>query len=334
VYSKDARLEVDFWKPLDIFLSMKNRFFQEWMGFRKDLFTPTEFRQLERAFNNPRHSSIRSNALNPIEPKSFEKYLKRGKLQQVLWSKHGYYFSDPTITEQSFYDLSEFSEGKFTFQTLSSQLPPIALGVKPGDLVLDMCAAPGSKTVQLLEVMEGAGTIHANDIDRRRVFKLESNIKRMVKQGLVINVTNQDGRKLDTRFGQPFDCILLDAPCSGEGTFHRSDPLSYKYWTPSLVFRLAKLQRQLLSRARSLLRPGGFMVYSTCTLGLEENEDNVRWFLQEYADMNLIELNQLESYRDRIPEFQPSKTHLPHVLRILSSEKYEGFFICRFQRSS
>jgi 16S rRNA (cytosine1407-C5)-methyltransferase len=306
------------------------------MMFRKDLFTPTEFRQLERAFNNPRHSSIRSNALNPIEGKQFEKYLKRGKLHQVLWSKHGYYFSDPTISENSFYELPEFSNGKFTFQGLSSQLPPIALGVMPGDFVLDMCAAPGSKTLQLLELMGGVGTIIANEIDKRRVFKLESNIKRLAKENNIIHVQQSDGRKFEIPADlnpRQFDCILLDAPCSGEGTFHRSDPLSYRFWTPSLVHRLAKLQRQLLSRARSLLKPGGFLVYSTCTLGLEENEDNAKWFLDEYKDMKLIELNHLECFRDRIPEFQPSKTHLPHALRILSSEKYEGFFICRFQKS-
>lgn len=178
-----------------------------------------------------------------------------------------------------------FAEGLFTIQDESSMLVAAAVAPAAGMTVLDCCAAPGGKTTHLAELMGDQGTVYACDIHEHKRKLIEESAERL---GLTsIRALTADARKLGSRFpAESFDRILLDAPCSGFGVIRRKPDLK---WTKSEadVQDIAKIQRELLEEVHRLLRPGGVLVYSTCTIEREENEGNIMRFLQEHPDFEL-----------------------------------------------
>lgn len=172
--------------------------------------------------------------------------------------------------------------GSLYIQSLSSMLPVLALQPEPGDKVLDLCAAPGSKTTYLSEQMGNSGVIVANEISSSRSKKLSANVTRMGCQNVIL--TQTDGVALSSFYGQEFDRVLLDAPCSSEG-YGRRDPRFYdQMWSEHKVFEAAKLQRKLIESAFKMLAPGGTLLYSTCTTAPEENELVVQHLLDSFGD--------------------------------------------------
>jgi NOL1/NOP2/sun family putative RNA methylase len=157
-------------------------------------------------------------------------------------------------------------------------IPPIVLDPKPGELVLDLAAAPGSKTTQMAMHMENLGKIVANDVELDRIVALAENVQRT--GSLNVSITQKDGR-IFRKYKNTFDKILLDAPCSGVGALRKSYK-TLQMWNEEMINRLSKLQRQLIQAAFEALKPGGILVYSTCTLEPLENE-----FVIDYAVRNL-----------------------------------------------
>ena len=172
--------------------------------------------------------------------------------------------------------------GYYYVQEISSMLPPLALKPKPGDFVLDLCASPGSKTTQMAAMMNNEGTIIANDIKLDRIKILSANLERCGVMNVV--ATRNDGVGLCKRLaekGYKFDKILLDAPCSGEGTL-RGSPKTFKMWNIKAVRKLSREQKKLIAYALKCLRKDGEIVYSTCTHAPEENERVVNFALKNF----------------------------------------------------
>ena len=171
--------------------------------------------------------------------------------------------------------------GAFYLQEASAMLPAAALNARPGERVLDLCAAPGGKSSQLALAMGGEGVLIANEVDAARARVLAANLERLGVTNAV--VLNETPARLAARWPGYFDAVLVDAPCSGEGMFRR-DPQSRDAWTDAAPRGCRKRQGEILTAAAKMVRPGGRLLYSTCTFNGEENEGNVADFLQAHAD--------------------------------------------------
>lgn len=174
--------------------------------------------------------------------------------------------------------------GAYYIQEPSAMLPAFVLNPKRGEKVLDLCAAPGGKSTQLAALMENDGLLVSNEIHPKRAKALAENIERLGIRNTV--VTNETSENLAAHFEQYFDKILVDAPCSGEGMF-RKDPEAISFWSLDHVKQCSITQKRILKSAYEMLRPGGELVYSTCTFSPEENEQVIEWFIKEYDDLSI-----------------------------------------------
>ena len=206
------------------------------------------------------------------------------------------------------------------FQEPSAMSAVTALEVQNGDKVLDLCAAPGSKATALA-ALNPDGLIVANEIHPKRAQILVSNMERMGVANALI--TRSDAQSLAKNFAGYFDKILLDAPCSGEGMF-RKYPEILKNWDEELVEMCAQRSAELLEHAATMLRPGGRMVYSTCTFNLEENEKNILKFLSAHPEFEVAVAE--------IPAASKGFLGLDKARRIFPSENGEGHFVCALQK--
>lgn len=196
---------------------------------------------------------------------------------RVPWEPDGYY-----LLPEARPGLHPYHDaGLYYLQEPSAMAPARLLGAQPGEVVLDLCAAPGGKTTQLASAMNGQGLLVCNEIHPKRGKILSSNIERLgVTNALVLN---EHPAKLAERFPGYFDRILVDAPCSGEGMFRKEDA-AVTDWSEETVFMCADRQSEILSSAALMLRPGGRLVYSTCTFAPEENEGVISRFLHAHPD--------------------------------------------------
>lgn len=231
-------------------------------------------------------------------------------------------------------DHPAYLQGRLYVQGLSSMVPPLLLSPTAGAQVLDIAAAPGSKTSQLAAMMENEGMILANDTSLVRLYKLKANMDRL---GVSCIQTRRGlGELLWKEFPPVFEYSLVDVPCSMEGRFKADKPTSYKNWSEKNIKNLAKRQRALLRSAISATAPGGTIVYSTCTLAPEENEGVVEWVLDTVGpEVELVapsfELQAwqpgIKSWQGKAFSFDTSKTR-----RITPSTLWEGFFVAVFRK--
>ncbi len=229
----------------------------------------------------------------------------------------------PEARERAVWELPAYERGELYLQSLSSMLPPLVLGPRPGADVLDMCAAPGGKTTQLAALSGGAAHITACEMNGPRAEKLAFNLRRQGADG--VNVMRTDARRLDDFFS--FDQILLDAPCSGSGTASVADLKLAQHLTPQLVAKSVKAQTALLAKALRLLKPGGELVYSTCSILAAENEEVVCGALRKArAKVVPIELPGIEGELPLLP------TTLDGALLVRPTQRYEGFFVAKLRR--
>jgi len=223
--------------------------------------------------------------------------------------------------------------GHIYIQDLASMLPPLILGPRPGDSVLDLCAAPGSKTTQLAAIMENKGAIIANDVATRRLKSLVFNLRRT---GVTIAaVTKFFGQQVGNLYFECFDRVLIDAPCSALGTIAKS-PEVPSWWTPARSQRLAINQRQLVQSGLKALRPGGVLVYSTCTIVPEENERVIDYALRNFpVVLEKISLPGLQLRPGLTKTSSDSfRRELENTVRLYPFENpCEGFFIARLRKT-
>ncbi len=224
--------------------------------------------------------------------------------------------------------------GYYYIQEIASMLPVLVLNPKKGERVLDLCASPGSKTTQIAASLENSGLIIANEVKFGRVKILASNIERCGVMNTIM--TRRDGIALCKRFEREnflFDKILLDAPCSGEGTI-RSTPATFEMWNIKTIENLSKLQKALIASAINILKPNGELIYSTCTHAPEENEEVIDFALKNFR-VKIEKINLPLNTRPGITKWY-EKEYLEDVkysCRVYpQDENTEGFFITKMRK--
>ena len=227
--------------------------------------------------------------------------------------------------------------GYFYVQEVSSMLPMLALQPKSGEHILDLCASPGSKTTQGAAMMENSGFILANEINMGRIGILNSNLERCGVMNTI--VTRKEGVALCERLLKKskirFDKILVDAPCSGEGTLRKS-PRTFQMWNVNMIKKIAKTQRKLAAAAFRLLKTDGVMIYSTCTLAPEENEMTVNYLLKNF-DCEVEALSLPLKCRGGVCEWEGEKFdgEVSKCLRLYPQDNdTDGFFVARIRKLS
>ena len=273
--------------------------------------------------------SIRINTILTTVKKTKKSIEKKGwKLTQIPWCKEGFYISHPDRRDVG--NLLEHRVGKIYVQEAASMIPPLVLNPKFGDLVLDLCAAPGSKTTQMAMMMKNKGLMVANDYKGQRLQSLGINLQRC---GLTnVLVTLMHGKRFH---GFQFDKVLVDAPCSGTGTIRKSLK-TIKIWNAGMITKLARQQKELLENAFKNLKEGGELVYSTCSVEPEENEGVVSWLLEKYPNAKIVPAK-LPGLKTSGPVMGFGKEkynkQVKHSLRIWPQDNdTEGFFVAKIKK--
>lgn len=280
---------------------------------------PTTFR-----VNNLKTST--SSLKESLEPEGF-------KVENVTWYKEAFILRKGK--QKDLEKTSLYTNGEIYVQGLSSMIPPLVLAPQPDETVLDLTAAPGSKTTQLAILMKNRGRILANDNNPIRVEKLKANAA--LQGATVVEVLPADDGGLVWRDNfEKMDKVLLDAPCSSEGRFQLDVPSTFGYWKEDTNRKMAKDQRRLFKSAFLSLKPGGTMVYSTCTFAPEENEMVLQWALETYGDAIEVEnvtiplpahTRGLAAWGDL--KFDPQ---VVKSVRILPTPDVEGFFVAKLRK--
>lgn len=288
---------------------------------------------LQEQFDRPLRKSVRINILRG-EPADVTKSLESEffNLEKMPWYKYGFFVSlKDQEKKMSIGNTNEHFLGQIYVQEASSMLPVIALDPKEDDFILDMAAAPGSKTTQISMHMNNKGLIVANEPLIQRIKALQENIER---SGCINQVITRNDGRVFRKFENIFDKVLIDAPCSGEGNFQK-DLKSRHGWSQTKVYSLSKLQKDLLDSAITATKPGGTIVYSTCTLSPEENEQVVDYALQKHnvklEKINFKGLNQSEGITE-FDRFIFSKELKKSVRLWPHKSKVEGFFIAKMTK--
>lgn len=286
--------------------------------------------ELERFISisqQPLRKSLRVNTLKISVADFLERTAHYGwRLTPVPWCPEGFWIErdDESLPLGS---VAEHLAGLFYIQEASSMLPATALfdAVPHAQQVMDLAAAPGSKTTQLAALMRNQGAILANEYSASRVKVLHANISRCGVSNVAL--THFDGRVFGAALPEQFDAILLDAPCSGEGVV-RKDPDALRNWTLASTEAIAATQRDLIDSAFHALQPGGVMVYSTCTLNTIENQQVVAWLLQRYPDaVEIMPLDDLFSGAESVLT--------PEGFLHVFPQRFdsEGFFVARLRKT-
>ena len=243
-----------------------------------ETYSPLTVDKILSGMSGKRNTTLRVNTLKSNIQDIMSILKEKGiKFDRVSW------YNDALIlknaTEKQIQGLDIYENGYIYLQSLSSMIPPIVLNPIKNEKVLDLTAAPGSKTTQMAAMMHNEGYILANELDTLRCERLKFNVE---KQGAdIIEVNNGRGEVIGKKYEEYFDKVLLDAPCSGEGRFLANDPKTYRNWSEKTVNELSKLQKKLLKSAYQAVKQNGEIVYSTCTLNRDENEKVLEWALEE-----------------------------------------------------
>lgn len=288
------------------------------------LMTPEEYEALLQSYTKPKYKGIRTNTLKctPVEMTTRVPF----DLEPVPWCPTGHYIEETIRPGKN----PAYYAGLYYVQEPTAMTPAEALCPEPGDWVLDLCAAPGGKTTQLACKLSGEGLLVANEIVVGRAGILASNAERMGITNLMI--LNEFPERLVENFYEAFDKILVDAPCSGEGMF-RKEPEALSGWSAERVEHCARRQEKILESMDKLLKPGGVLVYSTCTFAPEENECIVERLLAtgNYQTEPLT----MEGLSDRgRPDWtEKGTTEVMDTLRIMPYHvKGEGHYVARLRK--
>jgi 16S rRNA (cytosine1407-C5)-methyltransferase len=297
-----------------------------------------EFNKFVNIITTPQRKSIRINSLKVKNPEQIAQNIKKKGvfLEKINFVDNAYFVNHEKSERVDLGNLFEHQLGLIYVQEATSMTPPLVLEIPEkinNDFkVLDMAAAPGSKTTQLGEYMKNKGILIANEIDYSRLGALKTNLERVGLTNVII--TNADGRNI--RGNEIFDRILLDAPCSGTGVIRKS-PKTLKTYNPKTIKSITKLQIKLLQRAFELLKKGGIMTYSTCSLEPEEDEFLIEKFLENNPNAKLekVEIKGLENPL-KLKEFKGKKIKeeiLEKTLRIWPHiYDTNGFFLAKIKK--
>lgn len=280
---------------------------------RMEALLQEEYTDYLKSIESPRHHALRVNTLRG-EVSGMQRLFPELS-RQVPWEETGVYY--PATLPMGKHPLHE--AGAYYIQEPSAMAPGHYLDARPGERILDLCAAPGGKTTQIAAAMKGQGLLISNEIHPARAKILSENVERLGIRNCL--VTNETPAKLAKTFPEFFHRIMVDAPCSGEGMFRKNETAT-ENWSEENVTLCAARQKEILSCAQKMLLPGGRLVYSTCTFAPEENEQVMDWFLEEYPE---FEEEDAVLYEGMVNGFGGHKGAIrlfPHKL------KGEGHFVC------
>lgn len=281
-----------------------------------------EYNDYIACYDEPRYYGLRVNT-KKITEEEFQKICPF-PIRPIPWIENGFYYDG-----EKYYPAKHpyYFAGLYYLQEPSAMTPANRLPVEPGERVLDLCAAPGGKATELGAKLKGRGLLVANDISSSRAKGLLKNIE-LFGIGNVL-VTSEEPGNLTEHFPEYFDKILIDAPCSGEGMF-RKDKKMVKAWEEHGPEYFSRIQRNIITQAASMLRPGGMLLYSTCTFDRRENEDIIAHLLEEYPEFRIMDMESYEGFTPGLSEeaADGEERHLEKTVRIFPHKMHgEGHYL-------
>ncbi|MBS3176819.1 NOL1/NOP2/sun family putative RNA methylase [Candidatus Woesearchaeota archaeon] len=273
--------------------------------------------------------SIRVNTLK-ITVKELKKRMEPNwNLEQIPWCKEGFWIEHVKKERRDIGNTMEHALGYYYIQESASMIPPIVLNPKQRNLILDMCAAPGSKASQLAQYMENTGVLIANDYTGIRLAPLGINLQRMgVRNHMITLMHGQWFKNLQ------LDAVLVDAPCSGTGTIRKSIK-TLEIWNPEMVKKLSYVQKKLIQNGFNLLRPGETLVYSTCSQEPEENEGVVDFLLKNNPNAKIEKIDLDIKHSPAVLAFEKNEydASIKKTLRLWPQDNdTEGFFVAKIRK--
>ncbi len=288
-------------------------------------------------FSQRAKSTIRLNGLRGDVRETYRLLKSRGyELEKIEWAPNTFFINNRDKSEIS--QIKEYQEGLFYIQDLSSIFATLILNPQHKEKILDMCAAPGSKTTHIADLVKNDATILANELEISRTNSLRNVIEQFGATS--VKITLSDGRDFGKKYPDYFDKVLLDAPCSGEGRIYLQGNKPLRFWSIKKIKSSSFIQEELIESAFRTLKAGGTLVYSTCTLEPEENEGVVTSLLKKHKNASVEDIDIVHS-----PEFRNFKRHVTNgittwsgntyhplvkkSIRILPSSEMMGFYIAK-----
>lgn len=285
-----------------------------------------EFEDYIKCYDEGRLYGLRVNT-KKITVEEFKKICPF-EIRPIPWIENGFYYDGDKVQAAKH---PYYFAGLYYLQEPSAMTPANRLPIEPGDKVLDVCAAPGGKATELGAKLQGQGVLVANDISNSRAKGLLKNIE-VFGIGNVLVLSEEPG-KIEDYFPEYFDKILIDAPCSGEGMF-RKDKKMVKAWEEHGPEFFAKIQRSIVTQAARMLKPGGMILYSTCTFDPEENEGTIEYLLEQYPEFIIKDIVPYEGFASGKPEVTKSKSEdFKKTVRIWPHKlQGEGHYVALLQK--
>lgn len=289
---------------------------------------------LETHFYN-RNKTFRINKLKQkLDQEVLESLLNQGIKCKQIEGLDNFYIALENSNKLSF--TNEFNSNQIYIQEASSSLPVYEINSEENDLILDMCASPGSKTSLIQNLSDNKANVVAVEKSRNRFFKLKENL---VNNGVEnVQVFNIDANRLifiKPEFSNYFNKIIVDVPCTTESKVDLNEQDSLKEWKPQNAKSISKLQRGLLNSAFKMLKPGGTLIYSTCTYSVEENEDVVNWFLKNNSNAKLLNIDlSIKNIKDGVTSYREKKYTQDMTLtkRIIPNNEFTAFYMAKLTK--
>ena len=291
----------------------------------QEMLSAEEYQAFLKSYGEPKKQALRLNPLKGDSGRFLE--LCPFSLTRVPWEENGYYFdSEDRPGKHPFHEA-----GVYYIQEASAMAPVPFLAAKPGERILDLCAAPGGKSTQIAAAMQGEGILVCNEYNKKRAEILAENIERMGVANAI--VVNHDSAQLSELFPGYFDRILVDAPCSGEGMFRKNEE-AVTEWSPENVELCAERQDEILDQAAIMLHDGGRLVYSTCTFAPAEDEGSVQRFLDRHPEFSLLTVEMPEGMEPGRKEWaEGGSDELSKTIRLWPHKLMgEGHFLALLQK--
>ncbi|MDD5073265.1 MAG: RsmB/NOP family class I SAM-dependent RNA methyltransferase [Candidatus Omnitrophica bacterium] len=292
---------------------------------------PGTFPKVFESFLHKKEQTFRVNYLKTGLAELKEDMDREGiRYRELHWPKGSFILrSEPKALHRS----SLYTEGRVYMQNVSSMIPPLLLDPRRGEKILDLCAAPGAKTTQIASLSGGEAELVAVEKLEIRYQKLLATLK--IQGADNARALLADGMGIGKEYPGYFDKVLVDAPCSGEALFYLRDPKTFKPWNRKRVADLEHTQKVLIYSGISALKPGGELVYSTCTFSPEENEEVVDWVLNKFERLHAVPVDIPLPNKVRGLTSWEGKRFLRDLglaLRILPNEYMEGFFLVKLRK--
>lgn len=279
------------------------------------------YNKIIEGYNQKRFTTLRVNTLK-AKVSYICSVLSENNIEyeKVSWNNEALIIKN--ANEIDIKELEIYKNGEIYLQSLSSMMPAIILEPKENEDILDMTAAPGGKTTQIAALTNNKANITACEMNTVRADRLKYNVE---KQGATsVTVLKEDSRRLNDYFS--FDKILLDAPCSGSGTILLNNERTYKNFSENLVKKTIKSQKDLLKKAIKILKPGHELVYSTCSILKQENENTIKEIIEK-GQAEVMAINE-----GKLKDIPKLKSNIDGALTVCPNEYYEGFFVAKLRK--